>query len=155
MTDTFTVIRRLNLNGGTIGSSAGTKIKLITGDTLFKCGGQFYSTPYWAPRVLTLYCNVQPGNPSAVLGTEMPSTGFTGDVIVSTNLILGKNIFTTSGNLIVTSTGILYDSIFNVTQATSVQVQSGGTIVTTKSGGLTGANSFLGNISTTLSSVVL
>jgi len=149
--DTFTVLRRLNLNGGTIGSSSGTAIKFLAKDTLFKCGGQFYSTPYWAPNVLTLYCDVQLGNPPLVLGSEMPSTGFTGDVIVSTNLILGKNIFTTSGKVVVTSTGVLNDSSFLVSQASQVQVQTGGTIITTKSGGLTGPNSLLGNIITTLS----
>jgi hypothetical protein len=148
--DSLTVKSRINLMGGTIGSGAGTKLKLISGDTLFKCGGSFYSTPLFYSGVTTLYCDVQPGNPPLVLGPEMPAGGFTGDVIVSTNLVLGSNI-ATSGNVIVTRTGVLNDSNFVVSRATQVQVQNGGIIVTDKSGGLTGPNSLLGSVPLTLS----
>jgi hypothetical protein len=148
--DTLYVKRRVNLLGGTLGSGSITKIKLAPGDTVFKCGGNFASTPVYGTNITTLYCAPQPGNPPAILGAEMPAGGFTGDVIISTNLVLGANI-KASGNIIVTNTGVLNDSNFIVSQATSVNVQSGGTIITDKTGGLTGPNSLLGTISTTLS----
>ena len=71
-------------------------------------------------------------------------------MIISTNLVLGANISAPSGMIIVTNTGILNDSNFSVTQATQVQVQSGGVIRTQKPNGLVGSNSLFGSLPLTL-----
>ena len=149
--DTFSVKRRLNLLGGTIGTRLTTKIKFLANDTLFKCGGSFGSTPSYGANVTMLYCDVAAGNPPAVIGTEMPSGGFTGDLVISTNVVLGANVSIPSNkNVIVTGTGVLNDSNFAITKASSVLVKTGGIIKTGKSGGLTGTGSLLGSINTTL-----
>ena len=64
--DTLTVKRRINLLGGTIGNGSVTKLKLAANDTVFKCGGNFASTPFFGTNVTMLYCAPQPGNPPAV-----------------------------------------------------------------------------------------
>jgi hypothetical protein len=55
-TDTFTVLRRINLLGGVVGTSSGTKIKLAN-DTEYICGGRFQSTPRFASNVVILTCS--------------------------------------------------------------------------------------------------
>jgi hypothetical protein len=152
LNDSLSIKRRINLLGGSIGTASSTKLRIVAHDTVFKCGGSFGRTPAFGANVTMLYCEPKPGNPPAVLGTEMPASGFTGDVIISTNLILGANIKAPAGKVVVTSTGILNDSNFVVQQANKVEVQPGGVIRTQKPNGLTGDNSLFGNLPLTLGS---
>lgn len=139
---------RINVIDSTV--SGGTNIQVSNNATVYICGGQFASAPQYGTNVTTQYCDVLPGNPPAVIGNNMPPGGFTGDLIISTDVKLGANV-TVAGNIIVNSTGVLYDSTFNVTQAQSVTVDSGATVYISKSGGLTGGNSLFGTIPTNLS----
>jgi len=146
-----TVVTRMQLLGGTV--YGGTKLIFANNSYMFRCGGILNQPASMGTNVTVEMCSdTNSNNPPAVIGTtDMPAGGFTGDLIISTNVVLGGNVVVPTGKVVVTSTGTLNDSNFTVNSATSVTVQSGGTIITSKSGGLTGTNSLLGSLPTTLS----
>lgn len=143
-----TIVDRINVIDSTV-QGAGFII-LENGAMVYICGGNFSSPPTYGNNVTTQYCDVQPGNPPAVIGNNMPPGGFTGDLIISTNVQLGENI-SVAGNVLVNSTGILYDSVFNFTSAQSVLVDSGAVVYISKNGGLSGSESLFGSIPSAIS----
>ncbi len=142
------IINRINVIDSNV-TGAGF-IQITDNAMVYICGGTFSSPPAYGNNVTTQYCDVQPGNPPAVIGENMPPGGFTGDLIISTNVQLGENI-QVAGNVIVNSTGILHDSVYNFTTAQSVLVDSGAVVYVSKSGGLTGSGSLFGNIPSSIS----
>ncbi|MEI6594074.1 MAG: choice-of-anchor E domain-containing protein [Bacteroidota bacterium] len=147
---TKTVVTRMQLLGGVV--YGGTNLSFANNSYLFRCGGILSSPALMGTNVTVEMCSdTNTNNPPATIGsTDMPVTGFTGDLIISTNVVLGGNILVPNGKVIVKSTGILNDSNFNITSATSVQVDSGGVVYTSKLGGLGGANSLIGSLPITL-----
>ena len=146
-----TVVTRMQLLGGTV--FGGTNLVFASNSYLFRCGGILNQPASMGTNVTVEMCSdTNSNNPPATIGsTDMPPGGFTGDLIISTNVVLAGNVFVPAGKVIVTGTGVLNDSNFTVSQATQVNALPGGTIITTKSGGLTGPNSLLGSLPTTLS----
>ena len=146
-----TVVTRMQLLGGVV--FGGTNLVFANNSYLFRCGGILNQPAAMGTNVTVEMCSdTNSNNPPATIGsTDMPPGGFTGDLIISTRVVLASNVTVPAGKVIVTSTGILNDSNFTISQATQVTAQSGGVIVTTKSGGLTGPNSLLGSLPTTLS----
>jgi hypothetical protein len=145
-----TVVTRMQLLGGIV--YGGTNLIFANNSYMFRCGGILNQPASMGTNVTVEMCSdTNTNNPPAVIGsTDMPTTGFTGDLIISTNVVLGGNVIVPSGIVRVTSTGILNDSNFNITSASSVQVDSGGIVYTSKSGGLGGTNSLIGSLPITL-----
>lgn len=150
--DTVVVKTSLRLLGGTIGTpTGGTKVRFANNSSLYRCGGTFASTPVYGSNVTITYCTPENNQP-VVIGPEVPSGGSTGDLVITTNVILGSDVSVGTGKkVIITAGGTLNDSNYVISSASGgVNVQNGGVIKTSKSGGLTGTNSLLGNINATL-----
>ena len=140
-----TVVTKMQLLGGTV--SGGNKLNFANNSYLFRCGGVLKQPANMGTNVTVEMCSdTNSNNPEELIdSSDMP----TGDLIISTKVVLGTNI-TVPGKITVTKTGILNDSTFNVSNATSVQVDSGAVVYTSKSAGLTGTNSLVGSLPITV-----